>query len=174
MVRGNKAEDNLGLVWDLAKKFVSHGRLEDSQEFSDGCLGLVRAEQGFKKKISKRTGKPIKFSTYAYHCIWHEMIRGKVVRDRCREGQIIDTNWVESKKDDELDFELEEVCGVLLSDLDITERERQIFMEYLNGVKQTELAKFWGISKERVRQLIFVKTIPHIQEKHETFIRGLI
>jgi len=172
--RSAKAKDNMGLVYAMAGKFVkTTAHLEDTPEFSDGCVGLMKAEATFKAKISEVTGKPVKFSTYACVCIYREILRGRQVRSRNREKQLEIPSWFLIEEGDYGELELKEICEVLLSDLEVSDRNKQIFIDYLKHKTQTEVAKMWGLTKERIRQIIFYIVIPRIKKKHANFLAQL-
>ena len=62
------AEDNLGLVHTCAKKFCGRG-IEYDDLFQAGCLGLVKASNGFDESLG------FAFSTYAIPSILGEIRR---------------------------------------------------------------------------------------------------
>lgn len=177
--RAATARDNLGLAAKVASKFVKGGNLEDSPEFSDACLGLVYAEKKFnKERINEKTGQPTKFSTYAYRCAYNEVIRGWKIRKRSKEFQFVGfapviTNEENLAAKENTMENLEDIYEVLLSDLDLQERYLNIFIAFLHNASQADLASEYGISRERIRQIIFEIVIPRIRERHATFIQKL-
>ncbi len=62
------AEDNLGLVHSCAKRFKGRG-IEYDDLYQAGCLGLIKAAEGFKEELGYR------FSTYAVPVIIGEIKR---------------------------------------------------------------------------------------------------
>ncbi len=66
--REQKISDNIGLVHACAKRFKSRG-IEYDDLFQAGCLGLVKAVDGFDED------RGVKFSTYAVPVILGEMKR---------------------------------------------------------------------------------------------------
>ncbi|MBR5272031.1 MAG: sigma-70 family RNA polymerase sigma factor [Clostridia bacterium] len=66
--RSTLAEDNLGLVHTCAKKFCGRG-IEYDDLFQAGCLGLVKASNGFDESLG------FAFSTYAIPSILGEIRR---------------------------------------------------------------------------------------------------
>ena len=66
--REQKISDNIGLVHACAKRFKSRG-IEYDDLFQAGCLGLVKAVDGFDDD------RGVKFSTYAVPVILGEMKR---------------------------------------------------------------------------------------------------
>ena len=60
-------EDNLRLVWSVARRFMNRGQeLEDL--FQIGCIGLLKASDHFDIE------RPVKLSTYAVPFIMGEMM----------------------------------------------------------------------------------------------------
>ena len=66
--KSSLAEDNLGLVHSCAKKFCCRG-IEYDDLFQAGCVGLVKASNGFDEKLG------FAFSTYAIPSILGEIRR---------------------------------------------------------------------------------------------------
>lgn len=66
--RSSLAEDNLGLVHSCAKKFCGRG-IEYDDLFQAGCVGLVKASNGFDESLG------FAFSTYAIPSILGEIKR---------------------------------------------------------------------------------------------------
>lgn len=61
-------EDNIGLVWSVARRFQNRGQeLEDL--FQIGCIGLIKAIDNFD------TDRPVQLSTYAVPMIMGEIKR---------------------------------------------------------------------------------------------------
>lgn len=83
------AEDNLGLVHSCAKKFCGRG-IEYDDLFQAGCVGLVKASNGFDESLG------FAFSTYAIPSILGEIRRlfrdggtVKVSRSLKEQGRIV-------------------------------------------------------------------------------------
>ena len=67
-----KAEDHLGLVCWIASRFVpKHIPIQDSEEYSDGVMGLLRAVEKYNPELHKT-----EFSTYAFDVIRTAIIQG--------------------------------------------------------------------------------------------------
>ena len=66
--RDQKISENLGLVHACAKRFKSRG-IEYEDLYQAGCLGLVKAVDGFDEE------RGVRFSTYAVPVILGEMRR---------------------------------------------------------------------------------------------------
>ena len=72
-------EDHVGLVGMVVKEFVhlKNGEyLEETEEWADGMVGLVRAKNAFKPE------KGFQFSTLAVRCIRNEILKCKTYRSR--------------------------------------------------------------------------------------------
>jgi len=72
------AEDNLGIARLVANKYIGKQErfhLQDTEEYADALLGLVKAEQTYKAEYGA-------FSTWAYHLCKNEIIRGKNKRQQ--------------------------------------------------------------------------------------------
>ena len=67
--------DSLVIHW--AVRFGARSPVKDSQQYADGWIGLLHASRHYSpERVSKRTGKPILFSTYASLCIRRTIISG--------------------------------------------------------------------------------------------------
>ena len=165
------AQDNIGIAGSVASKFVK-GRygveIRDSEEFSDACLGLIKAEATYDST------RKVRFSTYAYVCAYREVLRGLKVRCRCKEMpmngydvQVIDDRGTKTDAERREDREL---AIKLLGGLETSERNMELFVEYLLGTTQVELSERYGISRQRVEQIINHDVIPKIQDTHADLI----
>ncbi len=68
---GIKPEEHLGLVGKVVGRYIKdRSPLEDSEEWSDGICGLLKAADKFKPELG------FKFSTYAMKCIETEIKSG--------------------------------------------------------------------------------------------------
>ena len=75
-----RAEDHLGLVRKVVLKYIVPGvKLDDTEEYSDGLIGLFHAIEKFN------TEKDIEFSTFAFCCIKNAVIQG--IRQRKKQKQ---------------------------------------------------------------------------------------
>ena len=72
-----KPEEHLGLVGKVVARYIKDRiPLEDSEEWSDGVVGLLRAAERFKPELG------FKFSTYAVKLITNEVKSGLRTRYR--------------------------------------------------------------------------------------------
>ncbi len=99
-VRNKLVEDNVGLVWNIVKRFTRRGY--DAEDiFQIGCIGLIKAIDNFD------TERDVKFSTYAV-----PMISGEIKRFLRDDGMIKvsrslkENGWKIKKAADELEQEL--------------------------------------------------------------------
>jgi RNA polymerase sigma factor (sigma-70 family) len=75
LVGEEDAKDHLGLVYSAAMKFAGTRNVEDTEAFSDGCLGLLKAVRTY-------TNDQGKFSTWATWLIESAIIDGHRQRQR--------------------------------------------------------------------------------------------
>mgnify|MGYP003662682115 CR=1 FL=1 len=149
----NNAEDNIGLAYSIAQRTgIPNGvSIQDTEEFSDACLGLINAERGYDPTKAK-------FSTFAYTVCYREVIRGKKKRYR------IDQYVLEFHEKESLLFKL-------LDSSDLTDRDLDIIKSYYClGIQGVELAKKYGLSKQRVSQIL-IETLTKIRNNNEILIR---
>ena len=67
VARNQLVEQNVGLVWNIVKRF--HGRGYEADDiFQIGCIGLIKAINTFNPE------KNIKLATYASRCIENEIL----------------------------------------------------------------------------------------------------
>jgi len=69
-----RVEDHMGLVGFMTKKFVTSQTIRktslyDTEEYSDGCFGLVNAAKYYREDRAA-------FSTYACYCIRNAIVNG--------------------------------------------------------------------------------------------------
>lgn len=89
------AEDNLGIARLVANKFVGKQdkfHLEDTEEYADALVGLVKAEQTYKPEVGA-------FSTWAYSLCRNEILNGLKKRKKIKEESIVDEEGVKAKED---------------------------------------------------------------------------
>jgi RNA polymerase sigma factor (sigma-70 family) len=97
-----KVEDHVGLVFHVVRKYVSScSPPEDTEEFSDGMIGLWKATEGYDPAVGK-------FSTYAYRSIVNEVRKGRELRSRTTFSSLDDECFssiaVESADNEELEI----------------------------------------------------------------------
>ena len=144
------AKDNLGIARQVALRFLRNtgdlSRVEDTEEFSDACVGLVNAEKGYKPKLGW------KFSTFAYICARREVVKG--IRQRRKEKYAPIQEEVFAKETNGFDPEINKQIVKELSGK-LSERSLDILKKrHLEGMTLEEIGNEYGISKERVRQII--------------------
>ena len=163
-VRDKIIAHNLKLVKRIANKFNP----DDEDIFSEGIIGLIKAVDKYDNDIGE------KFSTYAYHCI-----RGAILDYYNRinyvhpntfsanlpisDAEHGDLEFIDSIMDD-YDFEdeimqqdLHEFRKQFVYDVlddKCSQRNKEVYLMYLNGVPKTEIKKTYDISRERIRQII--------------------
>lgn len=72
-----RAEDHLKLLRSVAAPFAPKGiPVDDTEEFADGVMGLLKAVEGFDPT------KHLQFSTYATACIHRAIVQGWRARNR--------------------------------------------------------------------------------------------
>lgn len=163
-------EDNLGLASDFVLK---HCRIpggvpiEETEEFSDACLGLIHACDNFNP------GRGFEFSTYAFHCIKNEVAQGY----RRRKKPII---FVSDLKTIDRPLEINGHLDVrlldqLLSSVDDSEFDatdkKMLLAKYLDQKTLEEVGDLFKVTAQRVQQRI-ARAISRIQEKNRELIKG--
>jgi len=150
------AKEHFGLVGSIAKKYTylhKGERIEDTEEFSDGLVGLTMAIQKFEPE------RGFKFSTFAYYCIRNAICKGVKERQRSVQPKIrIDFH------DQTIDIpakpekpNLGRVVATLLRKFPVTTEKdktnKKIVVDYyLRGRILKEIGQEHGVSKERIRQ----------------------
>mgnify|MGYP001601860098 CR=1 FL=1 len=159
--------DHMRLVYKILYRILRTREFLDTEEFAEGCLGLMHACRYFKKS------KKLAFSTYATHCI-----KGYVMQCITRKrkyhnrfpiaesgideyyggskvnyvGDIPDKQYKKTSAVEETTKEVQR----LLRKLDKRERFVMQCRWGLNGKDQlslVEIGKILKVSKERVRQI---------------------
>ena len=171
----SKAEDNIGLAYTIVQRTgVPNGVcIQDTEEFSDACLGLINAEKSYDHRKAK-------FSTFAYIICYREVIKGKSKRYKKRQLGFgcVDEDLTERLVDRNLfdpyvlkDHEKEKLLFVLLNRSDLTDRDLDIVKSYYClGIQGVDLAKKYGLSKQRVSQIL-VETLTKIRKNNRILIR---
>jgi RNA polymerase sigma factor (sigma-70 family) len=150
------AKDHFGLVGCIAKKYVElhkGEKIEDTDEFSDGLVGLTKAMQIFEPE------RGFQFSTFAYYCIRSAICKGIKERQRSVRPKIrIDFNDTSIDIPDRPNKpNFERIAQSILRrfpDDTIKDREnkRIVIDYYLHGKLLKEIGQEYGVSKERIRQ----------------------
>lgn len=171
----NNAADNMGLAYAVVQRTRTPNgvSIQDTEEFSDACLGLINAERGYDPTKAK-------FSTFAYTVCYREVIRGRQKRYRKRQlgfgcvdedmtEELIDENLIDQYI---LEFhEKESLLFKLLDSADLTDRDLDIIKSYYClGIQGVALAKKYGLSKQRVSQIL-IETLTKIRKDNKILIR---
>lgn len=171
--RHKRFEDNLGLVADFVLRYYPPAGgtpLEDTEEYSLGCLGLWKACQTFQVKQGN------KFSTYAYHCIRNSIING--YRKDSRSLPTVDPAEIDDKNCSRGDVQpnvqqlLDEFLGDRTEDKPKDKVDRQMLvMYYLDGMTLEEIGKQFKVTKNRVRQRVG-RAINLIRQRYRNLIES--
>jgi RNA polymerase sigma factor (sigma-70 family) len=145
-------QDHFGLVGMMTKKFVklqSKQKMEETEEWSDGMLGLVKAKNAFDSKRGN------KFSTLAYLHIKHEIFKGKIRRNNNLSMSLdfnSDFNEIIYKNKGIEKVDENDLIKIIFNLID--DRTKNIFkMYFVQGKTLAEIGSILGISKERVRKI---------------------
>ena len=154
-------EDHLNLVRYWAKRFGADGPMDDSDQFSRGCVGLMHAKQRFDPS------RNVKFSTYA--SFW---IRAYMQRDHYFVDQSVDTvpfsNFSRKSEDGEFEIAVDRRSRHT-EDVSVQDEARRameiirradprwadiVEMRFVRGMHLREIGEEVSLSKERVRQIL--------------------
>ena len=171
----NNAADNMGLAYSIVQRTgIPNGvSIRDTEEFSDACLGLINAERGYDPTKAK-------FSTFAYTVCYREVIKGKQRRYRKRQLGFgcVDEDRTEELIDENLidqyileSHEKKSLLFKLLDSSDLKDRDLDIIKSYYClGIQGVELAEKYGLSKQRVSQIL-IETLTKIRKNNKILIR---
>ena len=171
----NNAADNMGLAYSIVQRTgIPNGvSIRDTEEFSDACLGLINAERGYDPTKAK-------FSTFAYTVCYREVIKGKQRRYRKRQLRFgcVDEDRTEELIDENLidqyileSHEKKSLLFKLLDSSDLKDRDLDIIKSYYClGIQGVELAEKYGLSKQRVSQIL-IETLTKIRKNNKILIR---
>jgi RNA polymerase sigma factor (sigma-70 family) len=174
-VISNNAADNMGLAYSIVQRTgIPNGvSIRDTEEFSDACLGLINAERGYDPTKAK-------FSTFAYTVCYREVIKGKQRRYRKRQLGFgcVDEDRTEELIDENLidqyileSHEKKSLLFKLLDSSDLKDRDLDIIKSYYClGIQGVELAEKYGLSKQRVSQIL-IETLTKIRKNNKILIR---
>lgn len=159
-------EENMPLVTHLISKTFPHARYTDlfQDYFQEGCVGMLKAIKRFD------LDKGIQFSTYASSIIIGEVLR--YIRDK--QHIIRPTRTKEAYTVETLEFNIHNditLNEVLVSNIDIEstveksilldhvkkhikKRDFEIFILFIKGYGQTEIAKMVGMSQPHIGRII--------------------
>lgn len=151
-MRQIRPEDHIGLACMIAMKFTSHRPIEDSEQFGDAMIGLMRAVQTFDPD------RGFQFSTYAYHVIKRQIWTSH--RSRRKHATSIEKAFLEDLPDltdPNDDQRLIDTADMISKMMDcvciLPAREQAVIRARLEGKKLWEVGKLLGVTKERVRQI---------------------
>jgi len=158
----------MGIAYKMAMRYLpdySSIPIEDSEEFSDACLALCKAEKGFKPT------KGFEFSTLAFMCTQREVFNQSQKRYRKRFYHLDEKDYLDvndhrtSLPEDTVAFAWKSaIIKQMIDDSDLDDRSYSILMlREAYSWTLTEVAEEFGISRERVRQIMKV-TIRKIRE----------
>lgn len=130
-----KVEDWIPLVKSICARFVRAKRkIEFSEEFSDGLLGLWQATMNYEPHFGA-------FSTFAYECIRNKILDG--IRRRKAEKKLEQPIDADMKAKDIVDFSLlRKLVEDDPSDTEQYKRDKRIIREFFfEGKSLTDIAK---------------------------------
>ena len=161
-----RLEDHIGWVIKLASPWarMRKERVEDSEFFADGLLGLVKAKQHFDPNHGTQ------FLTYATYVIKSSMMRGAALRrgrgrmqkeGRCSIRQPIESEFdhVQQKCESHTTEVLESISRKEVMDnvsraiADLPERLATVIRMRMQGVGMKEIGQHIGVSKQRIEQM---------------------
>lgn len=159
-----RPEDHLPLVMHFAKKMGAGYHVIDSEQYADGCVGLVRACQLYDpNRINPKTGCPAQFSTYAARAIIgaihkvhkekHTQRRGGGMPTSLFSDSGVPFDSVPQRDSEGPDPEDAALCDNMLKRLD-ARTASFVRAAVMNGETLLEIARREHMSKERVRQII--------------------
>jgi RNA polymerase sigma factor (sigma-70 family) len=140
-----KVEDHVGLVYHVVKKYISSlAKPEDTDEFSDGMIGLWKATEGYDPAVGK-------FSTYAYRSILNEIKKGREVRGRTT-FRPLDNECFSSIAEEPANNEVLENLQRALRESSSCESMciRVVRDHYIVGIPLTELSIKYGLNRTTV------------------------
>ena len=161
-------EANLGLARAVVCKFgrPKGGKIEDSELYSAACFGLMRAAATFDPTKSK-------FSTWATRIMRNQIL--SILRKK--DSAILLSSLEPEELDVSLVDDCDNSCPLHLASLFIKERrsdspkEREdkviLSMRYMQEMSLSEIAKKFGLSKERIRQRIQSSIISIRKKNHD-------
>jgi len=161
-----RAEDHLGIVWCLAKKFVRRGNIEDSEIYSVGCLALVEAVKTFDPSRSK-------FCTWAWQIVRNRMLDEVKKSSRSKEKSSPDLASTPDEREKPMPVH---ILPEILSNFGGRENQEDAKMligYYLEGRSLSELGREFGFSKEWIRKRMQV-TVCRIREKNRHVLEGYL
>lgn len=158
--RDKLIEDNLGLVYHVVNKYFS--KYGDRDEFiSVGSIGLIKAANAYDENSN------LKFSTFAYKCIYNEISRFLNVQNYDVRKANLNNFYLDSAicDDSELTFKDELISNESYSDVyckDIMNLVRTsgvkdaeyVVLKRYEGYTFEEIGKSLGVTKDAIRSRI--------------------
>lgn len=146
-------EANLGLVRRVCRRYAGNGRVEDTDQYADGLIGLLHAVENYDPSLG------FAFSTYATKCIKNAVFQG--YRDYTYDNL--------GDEGDELEMPEVDVLQRYLTRIDINElfgdnAEDQRAMSvlrryYLNGENWRQIGESLGVgTSNSTRQPVLVNS----------------
>ncbi len=152
MEREIRPEDHIGLACMIASKFTTLHPIEDSDQFGDAMIGLMKAVAKFRPELG------FQFSTFAYHVIKREVIAGW--KRRRNDATRIASAFLEDIPDSRQSFDVasgvdtQDLIATMLANVSILHpQQRAVIEARLKGKKLREIAEILGVSKQRVQQI---------------------
>ena len=155
------AREHFGLVGHVSKRYANlqrGERIEDTEEFADGLVGLTRAIDNFDPT------KGFQFSTFAFYCIRNEICKGMKERQRGVVHASIRIDWTNSEIDmparanEEPSFVkagrlVDALLNKLPEDTEPRRKNKRILVDYyLRERMLKEIGGELGVTRERIRQ----------------------
>lgn len=147
-------EEHLGLVYSIAGPYARRSRVEveDSEQFADGCLGLLSAKRCFDPSLGYQ------FSTYASRCIRVSILQGYHRRSETRKlggrkYEPLSEETLVGEEGLEPAIEADEIKSLRSAIQKLDPKERAVIEMRLEGRKLREIADDFGLSKQRVQQI---------------------
>lgn len=148
------------LVFRLTYSFAG-GQPVSDEMLSDANFGLAKACISYDPN-RQFNGKPIRFVTFAYHCIWHELVRGRKSRQSfipVSEGQkLVQIDSPNSADVADRHCDKEEIESDIIKKLHsavqhLADRDREIITLRMAGQTLEQIGDRLNLTRERVRQL---------------------
>jgi RNA polymerase sigma factor (sigma-70 family) len=153
-------ERNMALAGHIAGQFRRNmGRMDAGELRSLAMLGLCQAAATFDtSRISTRTGKPVRFGSYAAVVIRFTVMQG--IDRACKRPTMLslDTLGIDGNRLFEPAARGDHVVDVMvreeLASMQLTPRQARIAEMRMAGMNMSQIGRQLGISRERVRQII--------------------
>ena len=182
LARDTLVEENLGLVWNVVKRFIGRGH-EPEDLFQIGSIGLIKAIDNFD------TGFQVKFSTYAVPMIMGEIRRFlrddgmikmsrsikenaykiKNAQEKIRKSSGREPTMEEIEKETELSKE--DIVLALDSQVEIDSIYRSVYMD--NGSEiclADKIADKKNENEESMNRILLETLLQELEEKEKKLI----